>query len=74
MAAEAWRRLDIGFHGGQVLPLRVSQEAYDALRTTLSDDQAGRWYELETQDSTVSLDLSQVVYVRLDTEEHRVGF
>jgi hypothetical protein len=72
--AELWSRLDVGFQGGQVLPVRVSQEAYEALRGALSDEHRGRWYELETQDSRVSLDLAQVVYVRLDTEEHQVGF
>jgi len=68
------KRADIGFQGGQVLAVRLSQEAYDGLRGALSDERAGRWYELKTQDSDISIDLSQVVYVRLDTEEQRVGF
>jgi hypothetical protein len=71
---DLWQRLDVGFQGGQVLPVRVSQEAYETLRGALSDQHGGRWYELQTQDSLVVLDLAQVVYVRLDTEEHRVGF
>ena len=72
--AEAPRRIDIGFQGGQVLPVRVTQEAHDAFRKALSDSGSDRWFELETQDSDIHIDLSQVVYVRLDTEEHRVGF
>ena len=67
-------RVDIGFEGGQVLSVRVAKEEYEDLRGALSDDAAGRWHELKTQDSQVSLDLAQVVYVRLDTDEHRVGF
>jgi hypothetical protein len=67
-------RIDIGFQGGQVLPCRVSRDAYDGLRKTLGDPNADRWYELETQDSEVALDLSQIVYVRLDTEGQKVGF
>jgi len=72
--ADTPRRIDIGFQGGQVLPVRVSQEAHDAFKKALSDSGSDRWFELETQDSDVHIDLSQVVYVRLDTEEHRVGF
>ena len=74
MADTPPRRIDIGFQGGQVLPVRVSQEAHDAFKKALSDSGSDRWFELETQDSDVHIDLSQVVYVRLDTEEHRVGF
>ena len=72
--ADEHRRIDIGFQGGQVLPARVKQAAYDALRKALEDSSSDRWHELETQDSQVALDLSQVVYLRLDTEEQRVGF
>jgi hypothetical protein len=67
-------RIDIGFQGGQVLPCRVSRDAYDGLRKALGDPNADRWYELATQDSEVALDLSQIVYVRLDTEGQKVGF
>jgi hypothetical protein len=73
MANES-RRIDIGFQGGQVLPCRVKQEAYDALSRALTDERSQRWFELETADSKVSIDLSQVVYVRIDTDEQRVGF
>jgi hypothetical protein len=72
--AEQSRRIDIGFQGGQVLPARVAQATYDALRTSLKDERAQRWFELETVDSKISIDLSQVVYVRIDTEAQRVGF
>ena len=57
------KRIDIGFHGGQVLPVRVTTEEYDGLRKALGDEKA-----------EVAVDLAQVVYVRLDTDEHRVGF
>jgi hypothetical protein len=72
--AETPRRIDIGFHGGQVLSARVTQDVLDGFRKALSDNGSDRWFELQTQDSDVHIDLSQVVYVRLDTEEHQVGF
>jgi hypothetical protein len=71
MAGEVMR-IDVGFQGGQVLPLRATKESYEGLVKALDGD--SRWHRLETQDSEVLLDLPQVVYVRRDTEEHRVGF
>jgi hypothetical protein len=68
------KRVDIGFQGGQVLAVRVAPDSYGGLREALADEKSERWYELKTEDSEVSLDLSQVVYVRLDTDEHRIGF
>jgi hypothetical protein len=74
MAENDVRRVDVGFQGGQVLAVRVTVEVYSGLRKALADAKAERWYELGTEDSEIALDLSQVVYVRLDTEQHRVGF
>lgn len=68
------KRLDVGFAGGQVLSLRVSPDAYDALVAALDGEGKGRWHKLETEDSEVTIDLPQVVYVQRETEENRVGF
>ena len=69
------QRVDIGFSGGQVLSVRMQESAYEELRKALDDAGADAgWHELRTEDSELSLHLAQVVYVRLDTEKHRVGF
>lgn len=68
------RHIDIGFKGGQVLPARVKQSSFDGLQEALGDERSERWFELETVDSQISVDLSEVVYVRVDTEAQRVGF
>ena len=68
------KRIDVGFQGGQVLSIRVAQDGFDGLRRALVEEGSDRWHELETQDSRVALDLAQVVYVQLDTEDSRVGF
>ena len=65
------RRVDIGFAGGQVLSVRIEKDVHDELRKALGGE---GWHRLQTEDSEVELDLRQVVYVRLDTEQHRVGF
>jgi hypothetical protein len=68
------RRVDIGFSGGQVLSLRLKEDVYGALRKALEDNNSARWHEVKSEDSDVSVDLAQIVYVRLDTERHSVGF
>ena len=71
---EKARRVDLGFSGGQMLALRMRKDPYERLRKALEDDRSERWHEVTTEDSDVTIDLSQVVYVRLDTEQHKVGF
>jgi hypothetical protein len=68
------RRAAIGFQGGQVLSLRISEERLNELRKALAADGDGRWREVEAIDGAVVLDLSQVVYLRVESDEHRVGF
>jgi hypothetical protein len=72
MAAEL-RRIAIGFSDGQSLEVRVLEEVYRALREALTEGRE-RWHEVLAQDSEVLVDLGRVVYLRLATEEHRVGF
>jgi len=72
MPESGYRRIDIGFHAGPVLSLRVPEDQYTALKGALGGSE--RWHEVESEDATVTLDLSQVIYVRLDTERDRVGF
>lgn len=72
MAQQA--RTDIGFQGGQVLSLRVADDAYDKLMTALSADGASGWHAVDTDDERIQLDLGQVVYVRRESGGRTVGF
>ena len=65
------RRVSVGFQGGQVLALRVTEEQLETLYRALGD---GGWHELETADGPVRIYLGQVVYLRLDEGDQRVGF
>jgi hypothetical protein len=71
---EGPRTVDVGFSSGQAIALRVREPAYRALRDALSSDRADRWHEVDADGAAVAIDLSQVVYVRLDTQERRAGF
>ncbi|HTA05087.1 MAG TPA: hypothetical protein VK774_01890 [Solirubrobacteraceae bacterium] len=65
------QQISIGFQGGQVLSLRVGDDQLKALTKALGD--AG-WHELTSDEGPVRLDLGQVVYVRSESNDLRVGF
>jgi hypothetical protein len=67
------RRAALGFQGGQVLSLRLSEEVLESLRQTIREGRE-RWQEVEAADGAVLIDLGQVVYLRVESDEHRVGF
>jgi prefoldin subunit 5 len=71
--APAARRAAIGFQGGQVLSLRLSDDQLTTLRTTLREGRE-RWQEVEASDGAVLVDIGQVVYLRVESDDHRIGF
>ena len=71
--ADLNRRTAVGFQGGQVLALRVPEDQLTSLRHALSDG-SSRWHEVVAADGAVLVDLSQVVYLRVESDENRVGF
>jgi hypothetical protein len=72
MAAPRYQKISIGFAGGQVLAARVAVADLEALTAALAA--GGGWHELALEDGSVRLELSQVAYVRVDSDEPRVGF
>jgi hypothetical protein len=70
----AQARTDIGFQGGQVLALRIEDAAVGGLLSALRNDSANRWHEIQSDDESIQIDLSQVVYVRRETGGRSVGF
>ncbi len=65
------QQISIGFQGGQVLALRVGEDQLKALQKSLGET---GWHELESEEGPVRLDLGQVVYVRSESSDLRVGF
>jgi hypothetical protein len=65
------RHISIGFQGGQVLALRMDEAQLKSLYAALGE---GGWHELDSEDGHVRLYLGQVVYVRADSDDQRVGF
>ena len=73
MSPNAVRRTAVGFQGGQVLSLRLPEEVLTSLRETLKEGKE-RWLEVEASDGAVLVDIGQVVYLRVESDEHRIGF
>ena len=76
--AEA-NRVEIGFDGGQVMVARLTGDQLDALKQAVGStdklaSEAGGWYELESTDGAISLDLRKVVFVRRAAASHTIGF
>ena len=67
----ALQRVTIGFTGTQVLGVRLEESDLDGLLEALA---TGDWFDLTVDDGTIRMNLSQVVYVRTNLDEHRVGF
>jgi hypothetical protein len=76
---EEMKRVEIGFGGGQVMSARLASKQLDALReavasTNKHSGEAAGWHELESEDGVISLDLRQVVFVRVAGAPHTIGF
>jgi hypothetical protein len=67
------RKAAIGFAGGQVLALRLSESQLTDRRAVLKEGRE-RWSEVEAADGAVLVDVGQVVYLRVESDEHRIGF
>jgi hypothetical protein len=65
------RRVSVGFQGGQVLALRLSDDQLKGLYRALGEH---GWHEVAAEDGPVRLNLGQVVYVSADSDEPHVGF
>lgn len=66
------RKVEIGFDGGQVLPLRLATDALTELREALGG--GGGWHRLETDDAEIDISLEKVVFIRTAGDAHKIGF
>ncbi len=71
MANEKPQKVSIGFIGSQVLAGRIAPAELSKLRDALGSE---GWSDVRFDDGTAAVDLSKVVYVLVEDEEHHVGF
>jgi hypothetical protein len=65
------QKVSIGFIGSQVLSGRIPPDELAKLRDAVGSD---GWRDVRFEDGTAALDLTKVVYILVEDEEHRVGF
>ncbi len=65
------QRISIGFQASPPLALRVSDDELGKLHGALGGE---GWHEVTGEDGVVKLSLAHVLWLRVDKDEHRVGF
>ncbi len=69
--ADMPQKVEIGFEGGQVISVRLGEDELKSLR---KQAEKGGWHDLKTEEGVLSLYLGKVMFLRIDSGEHRVGF
>jgi hypothetical protein len=70
--AEERTRVEIGFGIGQALSVKLTDAELKALRKAV--EAGSGWYDLETEDGSVALNVATVVFVRVHSNSHSIGF
>ena len=65
------QRISIGFQASPPLGLRVTDEELRKLEDALGGE---GWHHISAEDGAVRLNLAHVLWVRTESDEHRVGF
>ena len=71
MASEQ-TKVEIGFGIGQVLSVKLAADELTNLRKSVEAGQG--WFDMRTQEGTVSLNLATVVFIRVDDAARSIGF
>jgi hypothetical protein len=73
MASDRPQRIALGFHAGGALSLRIAPDKLVELQQLLTTGETG-FREVESEDGAVLVNLGQVIYLRVESGEHRIGF
>jgi hypothetical protein len=65
------QKVEIGFEGGQVISVRLSDDELKGLRKQV---EKGGWHDVKTEDGELALYLGKVSFVHIASGAHRVGF
>lgn len=65
------QKVEIGFEGGQVVAVRLSEDELKNLRKQV---EKGGWCDVKTEDGVLSVYVGKVAFLRIDSGAHRVGF
>ena len=62
------QKVEIGFEGGQVISVRLSDDELKDLRKQV---EKGGWHDVKTEDGVLALYVGKVSFLRIDSGEHR---
>ena len=65
------QKVEIGFEGGQVVAVRLTADELKDLRKQV---EKGGWHDVKTEDGILSVYVGKVAFLRIDSDEHKVGF
>jgi hypothetical protein len=65
------QRISIGFQASPPLATRVSDDELSRLQDALGRE---GWHEIKADDGDIRLNLQHVLWLRVERDEHRVGF
>jgi hypothetical protein len=65
------QKVEIGFEGGQVVAVRLSEDELKDLRKQV---EKGGWHDVKTDDGVLSVYAGKVAFLRIDSGVHKVGF
>jgi hypothetical protein len=65
------QKVEIGFEGGQVVAVRLSDGELKDFRKQLDK---GGWHDVETEDGVLTVYLGKVAFLRVADGDQRVGF
>ena len=67
----ASRNISLGFTASMPVSIKAPQEELDRLLDALGTE---GWHEIKGDDGTMRLNIANVLWVRAEEDEHRVGF
>lgn len=70
--ANELKKVEIGLGVGHVVSTRLSDDALQGLRKAV--EQGSGWYDLETEDETIALNVATVVFMKVAGAPHAIGF
>jgi hypothetical protein len=65
------QRISIGFQASPPLATRVSDDELSKLQSALGGE---GWHEVKAEDGDIKMNLQHVLWLRVERDEHRVGF
>ena len=67
----ASRNISLGFTASMPVSIKAPQEELDKLMGALGGE---GWHEIAGDDGTMRLNIANVLWVRVESDEHHIGF